>query len=139
MEYLTIRQAKNELEKLNNQLELYLEKKKINFERTQPKSTRLKEIVVSGSIQFNDPFINYVIKDVECDDKIYALKESILSYQKYIIKELKRLSKYDDMELIIYLKEELDWNWNKIDKYLNYAEDTSRTKYKRFKKDTEKA
>src|SRR5574344_1018668 len=130
---LTIKETKNIIEQLQNELELYLEKKKINFNKTQPSAMKLKEVISSKTNNIFDSFTTYMIKDEECDDKIYSLVQSILSYQSYVIKELDRMRQYDDLSLIVYLKEELEWNWKDIDKYLHYAEDTSRTKYKRFK------
>jgi len=135
---MTLKQAKNEIIKLENELDLYLTKKKINFERTQPQASKIKDIVVSRGINIFDSFSSYVIKDEECDDKIYSLQESILAYKQYLNKELNRMRTYDDITLIVYLKEEENWSWREIDRYLNYAEDTSRTKYKRFKKDRKK-
>ena len=134
---LTLKQAKNELTKLENELDLYLTKKKINFEKTQPKASRIKDIVVSKSNTIFDSFSHYVIKDEECDDKIYSLQESIVAYQSYITKEINRMRKYDDIALIVYLKEEENWSWKDIDKELNCGADYARTKYKRFKKDGE--
>ena len=78
-----------------------------------------------------------MIKDEECDDKIYALKDSILAYEKYLNNELNRMREYDDVSLIVYLKEEEQWSWREIDKFLNLGDDYSRTKYRRYKKESE--
>jgi hypothetical protein len=131
---LTIRETKNIIKQLENELELYLEKKQINFEKTQPSCTKLKDIIVNKGNTIFDSFTTYMIKDEECDDRIYELKGKILAYEKYLNNELDRMREYDDIPLIIYLKEERQWNWRDIDKYLNLGEDYSRTKYKRFKK-----
>ena len=45
MEHLTISQAKIEKTKLENELELYLEQKEVNFIKTQPKSPIMKDII----------------------------------------------------------------------------------------------
>ena len=52
MNHLTIEGAKREIDKLNNELELYLEKKNINFQRTQPSSPVLKDIIQVKVIQY---------------------------------------------------------------------------------------
>lgn len=132
--HLTIKEAKNELEKDQNELELYLTKKKINYQKTQPKGTNYDKIVVSGIPITFDKFTHYVIKDEEYDNKIYSLQESINAWQDYIVKEMKRVvENSDEIALINYLHDE-GYSWNKIDKLLHYAPDTSRTKLKRAKK-----
>ena len=45
IEKLTIREILNEKEKLQNDLRLYLDKKKINYYKTQPGSPSFKAIV----------------------------------------------------------------------------------------------
>lgn len=108
MDHLTIEGAKREIDKLNNELELYLEKKKINFERTQPSSPVLRDVIPgkSDSMAIFDKFTHYVIKDEECDNKIYQLLETINAYEKYIINEEKRLSEIEPIKLKIYLLKE---------------------------------
>lgn len=132
--HLTIREAKNEIKKAENELDLYLTKKKINFNKTQPGAITLKDIMVDSSKNVFDKFTHYVIKDEEVDSKIYGLQETINAYQKYIIEEMKRMSECDEIGLICYLKEEEHKSWKEIDKYLHRGEDYSRTKYKRYKK-----
>lgn len=134
---LSIRETKNIIKQLQNELELYMEKKQINFDRTQPSSSKIKEVITSRSNSIFDSFTSYMIKDEECDDKIYALKDSILAYEKYLNNELNRMREYDDVSLIVYLKEEEQWGWGEIDKFLNLGYDYSRTKYKRYKKESE--
>lgn len=132
---LSIGETKNIIQNLQNKLELYLRKKQINFDKTQPKSSKIKDIVVSNSNTNFDCFTTYMIKDEECDDKIYKLQQEILAYQTYLNKEIMRMKKNDDLPLIVYLKEEEKMSWREIDKLLNHGEDYSRTKYKRYKKE----
>lgn len=129
--HLTIKEAKNELQKDMNELELYLTKKKINYQKTQPKGTNYDKIVVSGIPITFDKFTHYVVKDDQYDSKIYSLQESIVAWENYIINEMKRVAENtDEITLIHYLRDE-GYSWNKIDKLLHYAPDTSRTKIKR--------
>lgn len=119
--FLTIRQAKNEIKKLENNLDLYLTKKKINFDKTQPKTAGIKDVVTSkGNIIF-DKFTHYVIKDEELDSTIYGIQESILAYQNFIIKEMKRISSAGGSELIIYLRDEEGLSWNEIKNIVHYS------------------
>ena len=133
--HLTIREAKNEIKKLEHELDVYATKKNINFLKTQPGAMKLQDIVVDSSHMNFDSFLNYAIRDEEYDTKIYGLLASIFSYQQYIAKELKRMSEYDEIGYITYLREEERKNWKEIDKLLHRGDDYSRTKYKRYKKE----
>lgn len=134
--HLTIREAKNEIAKLEHELDVYATRRNINLLRTQPKAMQIKDIVVDSSHTNFDSFLNYVIRDEEYDTKIYGLLASIYSYKSYIAKEIQRLSEYDEIGYIRYLKEEEKKSWREIDKILNRGEDYSRTKYKRAQKKT---
>ena len=133
--HLTIREAKNEIKKLEHELDVYATKKNINFLKTQPGAMKLQDIVVDSSRMNFDSFLNYTIRDEEYDTKIYGLLASIFSYQQYIAKELKRMSEYDEIGYITYLREEERKNWKEIDKLLHRGDDYSRTKYKRYQKE----
>lgn len=117
---MTIREAKNDLVKYNNELELYLEKKQINFEKTQPQAVKVKDIILSSGF-VNDKFLHYVIKDKDLDDTIYYLQKKINATERYIIKEMERISKNKGNEYIVYLRDELKMSWEKICRYTNYS------------------
>lgn len=119
--FLTIRQAKNEIKKLENNLDLYLTKKKINFEKTQPASNEIKSVVTSKGNALFDKFTHYVIKDEELDSTIYSIQESILAYQQFIVKEMKRISDAKGSELITYLRDEENLSWNEIKDIVHYS------------------
>ncbi len=133
--HLTIKEAKYEIKKLENQLDLYLTKKEINKLKIQPKAIQIKDIVVDSSHTNFDRYLDYVIKDEEIDTTLYEILSSILGYKQYIAKEIISMSKYDEIGYISYLKEEEGKSWKEIDKILHRGEDYSRTKYKRYKKD----
>lgn len=132
--HLTIKEAKNEIKKLEHELDVYLTHKNINFLKTQPKAMQIKDIIVDSSHTNIDVFLNYVSKDEEYDAKIYGILASIYSYKSYIAKEIQRFSQHDEIGYIKYLKEEEGKSWREIDHMLHYAEGYSRTKYNRFKK-----
>ena len=133
--FMSLKQIKNEIEKYTNQLILWCDKKKINFEYTQPKGMRYKDIQVQSSIKEFDPFATYMIKDEECDEMIYKYQAIISSYQNLLANEILRMKKYDDVDLIVYYKEDMKYSWVKIDRMLHYADGTSKKKYFRYKKD----
>ena len=132
---LTISKAKNEILKLEHQLDVLATKKNINFLKTQPGAIKLKELVVDSSHTNYDSFLNYVQRSETIDNEIYAVLASIYSYKAFIAKELQRLSKYDEIGYIIYLREEERKSWREIDRILHHGEDYSRIKYYRYKKD----
>lgn len=137
--HLTIKEARNEIEKLENELDVYLTKKKINYVKTQPGSSKFKDVVTSRTNAIFDKFSHYIIKDEELDTKIYSLQESILSYQEYILKEMKRISNIEPYKLKVYeLREDMDFirkynrkrYWIEIAETLNYSEKQVRRIYK---------
>lgn len=117
---MTIREAKNDLERINNELELYLEKKQINFERTQPQASKFKDVILSTGF-VNDKFLHYVIKDENLDSKIIALQKEKNAIENFIIKEMERILKNKGNEYIVYLRDDLKFPWNKICRYTNYS------------------
>ena len=137
--HLTIKEARNEIEKLENELDVYLTKKKINYVKTQPGSSKFKDVVTSRTNAIFDKFSHYIIKDEELDTKIYSLQESILSYQEYILKEMQRISNIEPYKLKVYeLREDMDFirkynrkrYWIEIADTLNYSEKQVRRIYK---------
>lgn len=135
--YLTIREAKNEVIHLENELEVYLTKKRVNFLKTQPGTVNYKDIITSKTNNIFDKYTHYVIKDEEIDTKIFGIQESIASYMQFIVNEMKRMSKYDEIGLICYLREEERQNWKYIDKVLHRSDGYSKVKYMRYKRKNE--
>ena len=130
---MNLKKTKNNIVRLQNNLEYYLTKKKINFEKTQPSSAKIKEVVVFSNFNVFDAFSSYMIKDEEIDDYIYSTLEELLNEQTLFVKEMNRMRKYDQLPLIVYLREEAGWSWRKIDKFLCVSEDVSRVRYARYK------
>lgn len=127
-----LKEIRNTLIQIQNRLNFLLNQKEINFERTQPCSPRFKEAIVSQSRNFVDTFALYMIKDEELDAEIQDLRDQYYNWLEYYNKEVKRLSQYDDVLMIEFLKNELHWKWYEIDRYLNYATDVSRHKYAKY-------
>ncbi|CCX36442.1 unknown [Clostridium sp. CAG:1000] len=131
---MNILKAKNEIDKLQDTLELYLQKKKINFIKSQPGSPIMKDIITGkndGKAIF-DKFAHYIIKDEELDSEIYSLQESINAYENYIIKEMKRISKYGGSELVRYYRDVEKKKWDEISKLTHYS---SRQCHRLYEKD----
>lgn len=137
--HLTIKEARNEVLRLEHELDLYLTKRNINYLKTQPGAMQIRDIVVDSSHTNFESFLNYTIRDEEYDTKIYGLLASIYGYKQYIAKELGRMSQHDEIGYIVYLREEEKKSWREIDKILHHGEDYSRVKYQRYKKTTRKS
>lgn len=129
---LTIREVKKELRDLNDTLDTYLKKKKINYYKTLPQGTSFDKIMVSGSHSSFDKFAHYVIKDEELDIKIVSLLESINAYENLIIKRIKSIAlANEDYAKVIALREDEDYArkhkgkpmpWNLIGERVGYDE-----------------
>ena len=133
-----LREIRNTIIKTENRLDYLLTQKQINFEKTQPGSPKLKEAIVDFSHNFVDTFAFYMIKDEELDAEIEELRDSLDNWKNYFKKEVKRLTNYDDLLMIEFLRNELHWKWDRIDEYLHYAYGSSRVKYDRHFKNYEK-
>lgn len=127
-----LREIRNTILKIDNRLNFLLEKKEINFQKTQPGSPLLKSTMVDTSRNIVDKFALYMIRDEELDSEIQQLRDDLINWIKYYNEEIKRLYKYNDILIIEFLKNELNWKWIDIDRYLHYAEGGSRKKYSRY-------
>ena len=124
-----LREIRNKVLEIDNKLNFLLEQKERNFEKTQPGSPLLKSVMVDTSRNIVDKFALYMIKDEELDTEIQDLRDNLLIWIKYYNEEVKRLSKYDDLLMIEFLKNELNWKWNEIDSYLHYSDGGTKKKY----------
>ena len=127
-----LKEIRNTVLKIDNRLNLLLEKKELNFERTQPGSPLLKSCMVDTSRNIVDKFALYMVKDEQLDSEIQDLRDQLIIWIKYYNEEVKRLYKYDDVLMIEFLKNELNWKWLEIDNYLHYSEGGSRQRYNRY-------
>lgn len=133
MEDLTIWKAKSELEHLENQLDLKLQQKELNFIRTQPGAVKTDKDVTSGGAR-EDKFASYVIRDIDLDRDIDYIQDLIKVYEDYIEKELKRLNKYGEWEQkVIYMRESKQ-PWINIACATPFSQTTCRRIYRSYKK-----
>ena len=132
---MTIGDAKNRINQIENELLYLTEKKIINFEKTQPSSPKLKDIVEgkSNSKVVSDKYTHFIIKDDDLDNEILALEKEKNSLDRFILNEIERLKKYDEIMLIEYYREQ-GLSWKQIDRLLYKASGYSRLKLYRAKK-----
>ena len=129
--HLTIREAVNEKEKLENQLRLYLDKKDLTFFKTQPKGSTYDRVMVESTMTLFDRFLKYVEKNDEIDEKLFSLMASLNAYNEYIINELERISKIEPGKIKVYrLREDIDFiekynrkrTWEEIGELTHYSD-----------------
>lgn len=132
---MEIKDAKNRINQIENELSYLTEKKIINFEKTQPSSPKLKDIVEgkTNSKVVNDKYTHFIIKDTDLDNEIMALEKEKNSLDRFILNEIERLKKYDEIMLIEYYREQ-GFSWKQIDRLLFKANGYSRIKLYRAKK-----
>lgn len=136
--HLTIKEAINEREKLENQVKLYLNKKDFNFYKTQPKGSSYDKLMVESTMTLFDKFLKYVEKNNEVEDKLYSLMASINAYNEYIINEVRRISKIEPSKIKVYkLREDTEFiekfsrkrTWEEIGQITHYSERQARRIY----------
>lgn len=130
---LSLKEIRNKIIQLSNNIENYCELKKIELEKTQPKAMKFDNIKVDTSHINFDLFIKYIIKSDKYDNKIIPLEKELLQYQSLFLEEIVRMKKYDEIPLIEFLKYEVGLSWGEIDKFLYLADGTSKKKWNRYK------
>lgn len=134
---MTIKEANNKLEKIDNDIEYYLKEKENLLVKVEPKALDTTKEVVSGGKRV-DRFLNYTIELETIDtllDELYAKKKNL---EDYIEKELHRLGKYREVEqLIVYYKEQCleNYTWEQIGQRVYMHKDNCRKIYKKWKKE----
>ena len=133
---LTIIEANNQLEKVDNRIQYYLSQKELELAKMEPKGTEAKEIVVDGGKRV-DRYVNYIINVDKYDKELNELYAKKKILEEYIENELIRLKKYNEVEqLIIYYKERVtdQLTWWQISQRVHYSERQCRRIYKKFTK-----
>ena len=140
VEKLDIREAKNRVNKIDNKLEYYLDKKERELNKIRLKSPNLDIELVNGGKR-EDKYINYASVCEKYDPIINELYEEKFALEKFIEKELKRLNQYDEVEqLIVYYKEiytpkkKLEKTWDWIAGQVHYSKTQCRRIYREYKK-----
>lgn len=121
---MTIKEANNKLEKIDNDINYWLTEKEIELSKALPKATDITQERVSGGTRV-DKFMKYAealeVKQIdEKLDKLYAQKKNL---EDYLDKELYRLQKYGPLERkIITLRSEKGLRWREISVLTGYCE-----------------
>lgn len=120
-EHLTIEKIENEIKEITKDLETYLTKREINFEKTQPKATKYDKLLVSGSRPLNDNFTYYVIKKEDLDETIESKVVALKSWQQKLLDFLIKKNENDYKETIIYFRDKKKLKWKEIAKLTGFS------------------
>lgn len=120
----TIKEANNEISRLTNLLNLYIDRKNLLFNETQPKVADSNAERVDGSMTREEKFFKYVYK---CENEdiewwIDHLNDYLISLSNYVESELKRIGEYEPLKAkIIKLREEKGMKWDDIAEATHYC------------------
>lgn len=135
---MTIKEANNKLEKIDNDIEYWLKEKELELGNVLPKAVDVTNERVNGGKRV-DKFATYVeaLENKQIDDKLDKLYAKKRNLENYIEKELHRLNKYREIEqLIIYYKEQCveNYTWEQISQRVHYSRTQCRNVYRKWKK-----
>lgn len=120
----SIKEANNEINRITNLLNLYIDRKNLLFNETQSKVADPNAERVDGSMTREEKFFKYVYKceDEEIDWWIEKLNIYIISLNNYVEAELKRIGEYEPLKAkIIKLREEKGMKWDDIAEATHYC------------------
>lgn len=131
---MTLKEAKKELERLDNELDRLLKDKEIALIKAGYNSPSIKEVNVQSK-KIEDRFLKYVIKIEKIDKEIELVYQQKENIDKWITNELKILEKYDDtVGLIIYMRDAEEKTWEEISKKVCFTTSWCRKLYLKHKK-----
>lgn len=133
---MTIKEANNQINKIDNEIEYYLKKKELEMSKMIPQATKYDKTLVDGGKR-EDKYAKYVIKNELLDKELDKLFKEKLLLENFIEKELLRLGKYDEVvQLIVYYKEQCleKLTWQQISLKVHYSVTQCRNIYRRWKK-----
>lgn len=133
---MTILEANKEIERLDNQIDLLLNKKQMIIDSTiYPSKSISGERVDGGKREDKYKYLDYAIDTI--DPELELLYKEKKVYEEFIEKELIRLGKYNDIEqLVVYYKEQvtINYTWLEISQKVHYSVTQCRNIYRKWKK-----
>ena len=130
---MTIRDIDNEIKRLENQRDYYVDKKQKAVDKTQPQAVNYDKVNVNGGKR-EDKFISYLIECEDYDCFIDNIQDEIFRLTRFVDKELKRIGEYDPlMQDIIKAKEQLSLTWENVSLSVGYSVSQCRRIYKKYK------
>ena len=132
---MTIKEANNQINKLDNEIEYYLKRKELELNKLMPQATKYDKTLVDGGKR-EDKYANYAIKSEIIDKELDNLFEAKRLLEDFVEKELIRLNKYDEvLQLIVYYKEQCleKLTWQQISNRVHYSIAQCKRIYKKWK------
>ena len=134
---MSLREANQELEKLESEYEYWLEQKELNLSLVLPNAVSIKDDIVSGGKRV-DKLLKYVeLQDnKKIDETLDYIYQRKLNLMNWIDRELQILNKYREIEQLIVFYKEISietFTWEQISKKVHYSKDYCRKIYKRYK------
>ncbi len=117
---LTIKELKYKIKELEDEIDLYLTLKKIEFAKTQPGAMTYKDVLVKGGKPM-DKFTHYTIRSEKYDKNIIELTDKLLSYQKRLNQKISNIINSDSKTFIVYLREEEKLKWEEISRITHFS------------------
>ena len=133
---MTIKEANNQINKLDNEIEYYLKRKELELNKLMPQATKYDKTLVDGGKR-EDKYANYAIKSEIIDKELDNLFEAKRLLESFVEKELIRLNKYDEvLQLIVYYKEQCleKLTRKQITNRIHYSVTQCRNLYRKYKK-----
>lgn len=110
---LTIDDIIKNIDMLFNEIDKELSKKKIKFDKTQPTSSKIREIIVNSSIVHFNKFLKYTIDSEEIGETVKEKIKSLEEYQKLLLTKIQNKDRNDYKETILYFRKK-GYSWEQI-------------------------
>ena len=122
---LTLKNANNEIRKLQNEIAHLIRIKKYFFNKTQPTSKTYFGERVSGSPKKINVFLNYIetLEEKDIDNLIALKSEEKVILEMYVLDEMNRIKEFDKRIYdIIYYRAIKGYKWSRVASITNYSE-----------------
>jgi len=130
---MTILEANEKIEHLENQIKYYQEKRVEIFSKTQPQATKFDSDRVSGGIRRNK-LEQYAIEMEDIETNMRDCNSEIHHLMNFIDNELKTIGKYDPLaQDIIRCRNEYHLTWDKTSKRVGYCKRQCERIYDKYK------
>lgn len=130
---LTLEEILKEMKKLK--YEIYCVSDKYVMSQIHLKGITWKDIVTKGG-RISDKMSNSLIKKEELGKQIVSKVDSYNSYRNLAIDKINEMiENKSESDIIIFLKEEMKWNWKDIARIMNYSISTCKRRFREKKND----
>lgn len=134
---MTLKEANEELERLDNEYNYWLNEKERLSLLVSPKSMDIRSEMVEGGKRV-DRFALYVesMDEKKINETLDYIQARKINLMNFIDNELKILGKYNEVEKLIVFYKEIDTKshtWLEISRLVHYSESQCRRIYRNYK------